>query len=411
MGNTTNSILGALGAGLVGAANTVQQQREFQLQQQRENRLQAMAEEQLRLQKADSERQGRAQDFDLLMKRALAAPAGVPLPAGFAREVQNQIPGLIEERPALPSKPVVSALAPAQGLTPPPTFLRRETPEESFTRQARETQQRGLEDDLERAKALRAEGERKARILADPLRNAYLQRGDVRRAVAREIQLGGTANPELVALLRDETLGRAVAAKQGEPIDVSTDLRTTYSGRQYIDLGDYQTPSERSRAKTAAQKAKVPVVSKEEGSSLKAADTARLNLTNMWRQIQKSLPRDAGGRILVGPQNQLAKVFRTSPQIAAFNSWRAGAIQAVQALVERGMGFRLNQAEINLIMQNDLPQLGDTIQTAKQRIDNVLRLLENKEAAILTKDRAKLQVPDLVEGEDYTVERLPGGGK
>ena len=35
------------------------------------------------------------------------------------------------------------------------------------------------------------------------------------------------------------------------------------------------------------------------------------------------------------------------------------------ALVEKGMGFRMNKSEIDMIMQNDMPQITDTVQTAR----------------------------------------------
>lgn len=175
-----------------------------------------------------------------------------------------------------------------------------------------------------------------------------------------------------------------------EPLDVSGDVRTTLSGKQYVDLGDYQTPTEKAKAQAAAKKAGVTVVSKEQGASLAAADTAKQNINAMWAQIESKLPKDAQGRLIAGPANKLSQFFQNDADLSAFNSWRAGAIQAVQALVERGMGFRLNQAEINLIMQNDMPQVTDTVDVAKRRIDNVLTLLQNKENSILTRDRSSL---------------------
>jgi hypothetical protein len=182
----------------------------------------------------------------------------------------------------------------------------------------------------------------------------------------------------------------ADAKEKNQPTDVSGSIRTTISGKQYVDLGDYQTPAERSKAQKAAQAAGVPAVSKEVGSSLAAADTARQNLTAMLSVIQSKLPKDAGGRIIAGPENRISQFFQTDQDLAAFNSWRAGAIQAVQALVERGMGFRLNQAEIKLIMENDMPQITDTVGVAQQRVANVMKLIESKENSALVRDRSTL---------------------
>lgn len=172
--------------------------------------------------------------------------------------------------------------------------------------------------------------------------------------------------------------------------DIGSDVRTTMSGIKYLDLGDYQTPKERSMAAAAAKAAGIQPVSKEVGASLAAADTAKQNITAMWSKIESKLPKTPDGRVIAGPANKLKQYFQTDDDLAAFNSWRAGAIQAVQALVEKGMGFRLNQAEINMIMQNDMPQVTDTVGAAKTRVNNMLTLLSNKEKTALTLDRSTL---------------------
>ncbi len=180
-----------------------------------------------------------------------------------------------------------------------------------------------------------------------------------------------------------------------------------FTGKTYLDLGDFETPTARTAARQAALAAGVPVVAKDVGDSLRAADTARLNMQAMWAQIQSKLPKDAAGRVLAGPGNKLKQYFQTDDELAAFNSWRAGAIQAVQALVERGMGFRMNRSEIDMIMQNDMPQVTDTLKTAKDRIDNVTKLLEDKEGVALTRDRSTLatgaSVPRETGAPKYTV--------
>jgi hypothetical protein len=114
----------------------------------------------------------------------------------------------------------------------------------------------------------------------------------------------------------------------------------------------------------------------------------------MWNQIKGKLPKDAQGRILGGPGNKLSAYFQTDADLAAFNSWRAAAIQATQALVEKGMGFRLNKSEIDMIMNNDMPQITDDIPTAYRRVKNVIQLLNNKESIALSgNDRSGLLSP------------------
>ena len=211
-------------------------------------------------------------------------------------------------------------------------------------------------------------------------------------SLARRKQAESEAASQGELDLKNKALNETIRKNQFDEggQDVSANVKTTLSGKTYLDLGDYQTPTAKEAARRRAQALGIKAVSPDVGSSLSAADTARQNINAMWAQIESKLPKDPTGRIVGGPANKLSQVFQTDSDLAAFNSWRAGAIQAVQALVEKGMGFRLNQAEINMIMQNDMPQITDTVQTAKRRVDNVLTLLQNKENSALTQDRSSL---------------------
>lgn len=189
---------------------------------------------------------------------------------------------------------------------------------------------------------------------------------------------------------QSNAIAEGKADKANAAPDVSQDVRTTFNGMKYIDLGDYETPTERQKARDAAKKAGVPALAKDVAAGLTAADTARQNMGAMMAQIESKLPKDAAGRLLAGPENQIAKFLQTDDDIASFKAWRGGAIQALQAIVERGMGFRLNKAEIDMIMQNDIPQLSDTVGTARKRLKALTTMLDNKEKSALTMDRSTL---------------------
>jgi hypothetical protein len=65
------------------------------------------------------------------------------------------------------------------------------------------------------------------------------------------------------------------------------------------------------------------------------------------------------------------------------------------------MGFRLNQAEINMIMQNDMPQITDDVPTAYRRVKNVITLLNDKENVALSSDRSSLGQPTAPQKNPY----------
>jgi len=174
------------------------------------------------------------------------------------------------------------------------------------------------------------------------------------------------------------------------PADVAGSVRTTLSGKKYLDMGDFETPKERGAARAQAQKAGVMAVDKETGKSLRAIDSAKQNAMAIWRQISPLLAKDSKGRIISGPGNTIGKMFQTHPELGSYGSWRTSAIQQVQALAEPGMGLRINQAEINAAMENDIPQLTDDIPTAAMRLKNLFTMLNNKENDALTRDRSSL---------------------
>jgi hypothetical protein len=224
---------------------------------------------------------------------------------------------------------------------------------------------------------------------------------DNARQAARDAQTAANENANLK--LRGQEVGiqagnlaerrKEGVAAQLTPQNVNDSARTTLSGTKYLDMGDFETPKEKSAARAAAQAAKLPVVDAKTGASLRAIDSAKQNAMEMWRQIGQYLPKDASGRILGGPENTLAKVFQTHPELGAYGAWRTAAIQQVQALAEPGMGLRINQAEINAAMENDIPQITDDAATGAQRLKNLFTMLNNKERDALTRDRSTLNAP------------------
>lgn len=177
-----------------------------------------------------------------------------------------------------------------------------------------------------------------------------------------------------------------------EPVGAADSVNTTMSGRQYININDFE-PKDREQARKEAAAAGIMVLQKEDANSLRSGDNARANLGAILNQVEAKLPRDAAGRVTAAPSNKLAQFFQTDADLGAFNSWRVAAIQSVQALAESGKGFRMTKAEIDLAIQNDIPNITDDIQTARQKVKNFNTLMDNKESSILTRDRSSLANP------------------
>jgi hypothetical protein len=200
--------------------------------------------------------------------------------------------------------------------------------------------------------------------------------------------------------------GRLDEQRRGAaPINVDDDVQYTMKGNPYVSADSYDTSAAKEKARADAHAKGIPFVNPQIADGMRAADTARANLDKMLVQIQDKLPKDAAGRVMAGPGNQLAAYFQTDADKAAFGAWRTAAIQTVQALAEKGMGLRINRGEIDLMLQNDIPQITDDLPTARKRLENLNALLDSKEDAALQRDRRSMVVPGGLNDKGQT----PGG--
>jgi hypothetical protein len=165
------------------------------------------------------------------------------------------------------------------------------------------------------------------------------------------------------------------------PTDYKPDTRISPSGIPYLDVSQY-LGKDRTSAQRWARANGVRTIGKQESQGLQDIETARANNRDIQTQMESFLPKDAAGRIIAGPENKLARYFQTNDQVAAFNSWRAGAIRTLRAMAGSS-GLRINKAEVELAVQNDIPNITDTLGAAKQKMANVERMLSNAEHAIL----------------------------
>jgi hypothetical protein len=164
---------------------------------------------------------------------------------------------------------------------------------------------------------------------------------------------------------------------------------TTISGKKYIDLSKLEG-KQKAAIRQMAAKNGYSVVNKDQAEALQEVDNAKLNQNAILQAITPHLPVDAQGRILGGAlKNKLSKYLQTDDQLAAFGAFRAAAIQSLRAMAG-SKGLRINQAEIQLSLENDIPQITDTVSAAQQKMKNVMTLLNNAETSILVSDRSSL---------------------
>lgn len=206
-------------------------------------------------------------------------------------------------------------------------------------------------------------------------------------ANARKDPAAAAMANELGALRASEAQVRLDAMrKKNEPLDIAPDVQTTASGKKYIDGSSYQG-EERNKARESAGASGVTMVSKEQANALQEIDNARANQKAILDQIGGLLPKDPSGRVLSAPATKLETLFQTNDQKAAFSSWRTAAIQTLRATAG-SKGLRINQAEIQMAIENDLPKLTDTLSVAQQKVKNISTMLDNAENSIVVKDRA-----------------------
>lgn len=164
----------------------------------------------------------------------------------------------------------------------------------------------------------------------------------------------------------------------------------TVDGIPYVNLANIKGTAAQEAAQKNAAIMGIPAISNTNAiAALTKIDTAQSDLTDVNAQIDSLLPKDATGRILGGAEgNTLQKFLQTSDPsgdvLAAFSTWRTSAVDILQALAGgSGSGLRINQAEINMSLQSDIPQVTDTVGVAMQKMADIQTQLNNATQGIV----------------------------
>lgn len=163
-------------------------------------------------------------------------------------------------------------------------------------------------------------------------------------------------------------------------IDMNTKFST--NGIPYVD-GSNLSGKQADAAQLRAARMGLPYMGKQQSAQLAKIEDAKSNLEAVAASVMDYLPRDAAGRITAGPENKLSAYLQTNDQLASFGTFRTAAIGILQALAGgQGSGLRINQAEINMSLANDIPNITDTVGTAQAKMDHINTLLNNSERSI-----------------------------
>lgn len=211
--------------------------------------------------------------------------------------------------------------------------------------------------------------------------------------------------------------GTVTPGNTGIPI-VDSNTRTTASGVPYVD-GTTLTGAQAQTAQLQAAKLGIPYVGSAGAGALNKLEEARQNIANI-----KDVLTGASGGNNISPSNGFTRLLEIpnyaaegltqdgpeATQIAAYNTFRSAAIGALQAVAGgSGSGLRINQAEIQMSIQNDIPTPTDTSAVRDQKIANMTSLLDSNEAQLLgTQVWAKYNPNSPVAQQSNALDQLVG---
>jgi hypothetical protein len=161
-------------------------------------------------------------------------------------------------------------------------------------------------------------------------------------------------------------------------------VKTTRSGKKFLDVSELAGKEKATAVKWATNQG-LTVAGSNELGGLQDVDTARANVENIKTYITGLLPKDSQGRNISYPGIKLSTILQTNEKRAAFGAWRAAAIRNLRAMAG-SKGLRINQAEINQAIKNDIPNITDTYGVALKKLGIVGQMLDSAESPVLNQN-------------------------
>lgn len=160
----------------------------------------------------------------------------------------------------------------------------------------------------------------------------------------------------------------------GDVSQLTPYTKTAYDGSQYVDLSSLTATQKQAAAAIASANGIPTILDAQSASKINAISDAKTNLANIQDSLDTNalLGNQGIGAPAKGLENSFASLFGDDA-VKSYNAWRTAIINNVQALAGgQGSGLRINQAEIDAAMQNDLPVItghnADSIQSAAHKL-------------------------------------------
>lgn len=160
------------------------------------------------------------------------------------------------------------------------------------------------------------------------------------------------------------------------PTTLSPYIQTSYDGTTYADLSSL-TPSDKAAYAQQASAAGIkPILDAATAGKINAISVSKENLANISDSLtSQNILNDTQSPVRQGLSNSVSS-FLGNADVKSFNAWRTAVINNVQALAGgQGSGLRINQAEIDAALKNDLPVItgvnADNLSTAKAKIEKL----------------------------------------
>ncbi len=163
---------------------------------------------------------------------------------------------------------------------------------------------------------------------------------------------------------------------------------TSYNGIDYVDLSGITNSSLRDKyAQMASQSGLKVVTNTADASKLNAIADANTNLQKIADSVNP-IPLGVGAVAPgQGVLNTFSQIFGNT-ELKSYKAWRTAIINNVQALAGgAGSGLRINSAEINAALDNDLPIVtgvnADTHASATAKLDRLKTQLDTWEQQLV----------------------------
>lgn len=168
-----------------------------------------------------------------------------------------------------------------------------------------------------------------------------------------------------------------------------TDAAGNAFSSNYINLADFPDAASKASALKWGASHGVTVLNQSEGEKMVSIDNAYTNIDKMSSGLSDLLANTKGLNLTEGLWKSVTGYFGDEG-VRSFNAWRTAVINNVQALAGgQGSGLRINQAEIDTALKNDLPIVqglgADTVASANAKLNRLKDQLDSWRGTVLDK--------------------------